>query len=255
MDFFRGIAILDMILVHFSGFMPPLISKIVDYTDFAMEGFVLVAGYMVGRKYYHDFASRWKQVVWKLYSRALQLYAIHAVMVLTINVPLFYLLYDERRTGQFGAFLLNSLLLLNQIGLMHILPAFIPLYLVSPLILYFSRRHGTWVLIFSFALFGIGNFHPYLLDLGEKTIFPFILWQVYFVAGCFMGIRSLDPGKGKAVHPNTRFSLAALFMAIMMILKHFKIIDPSMISKFPLNFPGLLYGVSIPAFLYTFILR
>jgi len=44
--------IIDMMLVHYRNSITPLFGismvKVIDYTDFAMEGFVVLAGYMIG---------------------------------------------------------------------------------------------------------------------------------------------------------------------------------------------------------------
>ena len=76
----------------------------------------------------------------------------------------------------------------NQIGLLHILPTFIPLFAISPAVLFaLARGWDGGLLLVSMALFCVGHFHPHLLDLGQPTIFPFILFQLYFVMGCVLG--------------------------------------------------------------------
>ena len=187
----RGIVILDMVLVHFDYVFPTLLAKVIDYSDFAMEGFIFLAGYSVAMRYWPIILERPGTAFRKLIAKALKLYAVQALMIFTISLPLYLLVFEQRRAQEsIGAFTLKSLALLNQVGLIHILPTFIPLFVISPLLLFaFKRGLDSLVLAASVFLFTLGNVHPYLLDLGEKTIFPFILWQIYFVAGCYLGIR------------------------------------------------------------------
>ena len=53
-DYLRGIAIIDMILVHYCWAFPEIVSKIILYHDVAIEGFILLSGFIVG-KYYFRF--------------------------------------------------------------------------------------------------------------------------------------------------------------------------------------------------------
>jgi len=187
-DLFRGIAIIDMILVHFSEYFPFLVGKVLSYTDIAMEGFVLLSGFMVGRHYYEKYLGNGKSVTRRLLIRALQILLVQYVLIYTINLPLYYLIYEKIREAEsVSNFLLKSMLLLNQIGIMHILPTFVPLFLISPVILYLLSKKLDFVVISSsIFLFAIGNIYPYALDISEKKFFllsfgKYILWQVVFL--------------------------------------------------------------------------
>ena len=145
---------------------------------------------------------------------------------------------------------------MNQIGLIHILPTFIPLFLISPILLYaFSRNYAYFTFLVSICLFAIGNKYPYLLDFGDKTIFPFILWQIYFTAGCYLGIKAQIYKKISPEHINKYLYASIIFLLTAMLIKHAKIIPPALTSKFPLNVLGVLYGASILFIIYTFTLK
>jgi hypothetical protein len=256
-DLFRGIAIIDMIFVHFSEYFPFLVGKVLSHTDIAMEGFVLLSGFMVGRHYYEKYLGNGKRVTRRLLIRALQILLVQYVLIYTINLPLYYLVYEKIREAEsLSNFLLKSMLLLNQIGIMHILPTFVPLFLISPVILYLLRKKLDFVVIWSsIFLFAIGNIYPYGLDIGEKTIFPFILWQIYFVAGCFLGRIAYAKNKIGPKNINKYLYASMLLFLSAMFIKHGKVIPPALTSKFPLNALGLLYGSSILFVAYAFILR
>lgn len=256
-DCFRGILIFDMILVHFSGYFPVFLQKCLSYTDIAMEGFVLLAGFMIGQHYYGRYIEDRNKVTQRLLVRALQILLIQYALIFTINLPLYFVIYEKiRRTELVSTFLLKSMLFLNQIGLIHIPPTFIPLLLISPVILYlFSKKLDFVAICGSILIFVIGNKYPYALDLGDKTIFPFILWQIYFMGGCFLGKAAYQKGKISPKKINNYFFVSLLIFLVAMFIKHGKVIAPSLTSKFPLNALGLLYGASLLFVIYTFTLK
>ena len=256
-DFFRGIAIIDMIIVHFSNYLPLQISKIISYTDIAVEGFILLTGFMVGYHYYPKYTQDKGIVIKRLLNRTLQILIIHYIFIFTINLPFYYILYNEIRNAEpLFTFLIKSMFFLNQIGIIHILPTFIPLFLISPILLFaFSRNYSYLVFFASICLFAIGNKYPYILDFGDKTIFPFILWQIYFTAGCYLGIKAQIYKKISPEHINKYLYASIIFLLTAMLIKHAKIISPTLTSKFPLNVLGVLYGASILFIIYTFTLK
>lgn len=249
--------ILDMILVHFNGYFPVFVGKVIGYTDIAMEGFVMLAGFMVGHHYYPRYLQDRKRITVRLFYRAFQILLIQYILIFTINLPLYYILYEKiRQTESLPLFLVKSMLFLNQIGLMHILPTFIPLFLISPAILYLIGKNLTPLLVVcSISLFVLGNKYPYALDLGDKTIFPFILWQIYFVAGCILGENANVKGTILPNNINKYFYLSIPILFAANFMMHAKIFPIPIIAKFPLNALGLLYGSSFLFAIYTFTLK
>ncbi|MDD5232433.1 MAG: OpgC domain-containing protein [Syntrophales bacterium] len=243
-DLLRGIAFLDMMLVHFSHYLPRLPEKIINYSDFAIEAFIVLSGYVVGRRF-PFYLQQPRTMTIRLWRRAGELYLVQCILILSVSVPMFCL---KNPSGDVPVFLIQSLLLLNQVGLIHILPTFIPLLLISPVILLGFRRNLNWlVMAASVAVFAAGNVHPYLLDVGENTIFPFILWQIYFVAGCFLGAGNFSD----RLPAERRFVIAGTLLIIVLSVRFAHAIPPPWFSKFPLNALGLAYGSSLLYFIYS----
>lgn len=248
-DFLRAIPILAMLFGHFTQYyhFPDHVEKWLNYVDTQMDLFLFCAGYMVGWAYYPRFLRDPWMASKRLFKRAIQIALIQYLLIFTINLPFYYIMYDKIREQEtVWIFLGKSMLFLNQLGIIHILPTFIPMFIVSPLILYLIRRKQILLLSgFSLALFAIGNVHPHMLDFGDKTIFPFISWQIYFVAGCIVGQRGLI--EKLPTHGNTKLYpiISILWLVCFLAIRYLKIIPPSFVSPNPLNFGGLLYRSSI----------
>lgn len=247
-DFLRGVAIVEMVSTHYAGYFPPILAKLIEYTETAMPLFVLLAGVIVGwgyRKFEHDPAGQ----TWIVWRRALRVLAIQYLMILTLGLPLYWLGMPGVGTGQsLGEFLFRSMFFLNQIGLLHILPTFIPLFAVSPAVLFaLARSWDGGLLLASMALFCVGHFHPHLLDLGQPTIFPFILFQLYFVMGCVLGKLTRQRDALPPLRPQRWALLSSALLFTSMLFVHGKILPPHLISTHPLNVFGLLYELPLVA--------
>ena len=93
------------------------------------------------------------------------------------------------------------------------------------------------------------------VELGDKTIFPFILWQIYFVGGCFLGKETYQKQKISPQNISNWFLISIPILFLAMFIKHGKMIPPTLTSKFPLNALGLFYGTAILIVIYTFTLK
>jgi hypothetical protein len=247
-DFLRGIAVLEMCVTHFSGYLPPIADKIIPYIETAMALFVVLSGFMVGWELPKFSAAQRQQtaVIWK---RALRIAVIQFVIVMTLGLTLHLVAIPGAGVGEpLSVFLLRSLTLQNQIGLIHILPTFIPLFLVAPLILWALTRHWDWlVLVVSIGIFCVGHYQPYLLDIGDPTVFPFVLYQLYFVIGCLIARRCRDAGRIELAHPKRWLLVAASALTIAMVLVHGKLTPPGLVVIHPVNLFGLAYQLPILA--------
>jgi hypothetical protein len=254
-DFLRGVAIVEMLAAHYESYLPRVVERLIDYTETAMALFVLLAGFVVGwsfRKFErHPSGQTW--VVWK---RALRVLAIQYFMILTLGVPLHLLGIPGVGTDQsLAAFAMQSMAFLNQIALLHILPTFIPLFAISPLILFaLARGWDTALLLASFGLFCVGHFHPHLLDLGEPTIFPFLLFQLYFVIGCLLGKRTRLTGSLPPQQPRRWLVASCAMLLTTMLLVHGRLVPTHLISTHPLNLFGLMYHSPIISTVWLFCL-
>lgn len=245
-DFLRGIAIIEMLAAHYVGYLPSLIGKMVDYTETAMALFVLLAGFMVGWRY-QRFERKPRAETLILWQRGLRVLAVQYIIVLTVGVPLYLLGMPGVRGDQsLPVFIMQSMTFLNQIGLIHILPTFIPLFAVAPLILWaFTKGQTLTVLLVSMAVFCVGHFNPYILDLGQHTIFPFVLFQLYFVIGCLVGKHAQVDGTLAPQHPMRWLWTSIILLLATMTLVHGKVLPSRLVSIHPLNLVGLLYHVPI----------
>jgi hypothetical protein len=258
-DFIKAIPILIMLVGHFTNYyhFPEHAEKWINIFETQMDLFLLSAGFLVGWLYYPRFLSdRWGTSK-KLLIRAIQILLIQYFLILTINLPFYYIMYDHIREKEtVWLFLGKSALFLNQIGIIHILPTFIPMFLISPVILFIlSKRKPFLLLLCSLSIFAIGNKYPYLLDLGEKTIFPFILWQVYFVVGCLLGQQTYLKKQFGPENVRPYLVGSAIWLICFLAIRYFKIVPPSWVYQNPLNFLGLLYRCSIIFFILTFTIQ
>ena len=261
LDFIRGLSILDMMFVHYREYLnlvPGLnISKLIGYSDFAIEGFTFLAGFLVGSHYFQKFRQQRVQVIKRLVQRSAELLAIYYIMVFTISLPLVLLLGSSLTGSETSlVYILRSLLLQNQVGLLHILPTFIPLFLLAiPTLYLLEKGYDLIVLAISIGSFALGHFQPYLLSLGDKTIFPVVLWQIYFILGILLGKRhiSIENRSAKNKYVNLFVAVGTLSVGCFFYYGHH--IYPFMseirdgygiqVVKFPLNYLGLLYYGSI----------
>jgi len=259
-DLLRGIAIIDMILIHYSYLFPDIVKKIFNYHDIAMEGFLFLSGLTIGRYYFGKFKINKLNITNKLILRSLKIILIQYVMIITISLPQYIILNRITDINSYIRFLSKSFMFYNQIGLMHILPTFIPLFLISPIILLgFYKGFDLIIIISSICLFFIGQAFPGIFDFGERTIFPVILWQIYFVAGCYMG-KFIYNHNNISINKKWFIIVTGILFIIALGFKHVSslsiIIKYCMdshgvyINRFPLNFYGLLYG----SFLWSFII-
>jgi hypothetical protein len=258
LDIFRGIVIVDMIIMHFSNIFPKPLGVFIEAFDFAIEGFILLAGFMIGRHYLQKYhVDKWC-VSKRLFLRAIKIIAIQYLLILTVSLP-FYAYFYYANFNEVINFATSSFLFLNQVPIIHILPTFIPLFLLSPLILsMLANNKDHWLLVISFGIFLLGMHNPYSFSISEKTIFPILLWQIYFIVGCIIGKRY---NKNLCVN-NKKFLLVATillcscllmkyggYFSVIQIIKTDYNIYP---KKFPLNLYGLLYGASLLIFSYAF---
>jgi hypothetical protein len=254
--------IFDMMLVHYAKYMPRFIGKIIVYHDVAMEGFLLLSGFMIGKHYLQKFKENKRFVSKKLLGRAVKILVVQYIMIVFVSMPHYMIMSNSSELWTATEFLVKSLLFYNQIGLLHILPTFIPLFILSPLILLFLHRDwDILILIVSCGFFVLGQIVPYIFNYGDKTYFPVILWQTYFVMGCLLGKMSMLKGHDFPDKEIKLFVLACFVVCTVLLFQHsttfsynitlFKAEHNIVIAKFPLNIYGLCYGASLWFFIYS----
>ena len=268
LDFMRGLSIIDMMVVHYSDYLnlaPGIhLGKVIRYSDFAIEGFTLIAGFVVGQHYLSRFKQDKHAVVKRLLKRVLEIIGVYYLFVATISIPLALLVGSRiTKSDSFWSFVTKSLLFLNQVELLHILPTFIPFFLLAiPLLYLLEKGWDAAVLAIGIGLFAIGNIYPHPFPLGEKAIFPVIIWQIYFVIGILLGKR-YHVGSGKLSEGNAtaHIPLAGFFFLAMSFFYFAHHLFPVWgdvmmeyglkVRKFPLNYLGFLYHGSILYFVWS----
>jgi len=185
LDFWRGLCLVDMLLVHLihEGIQFGALSAlIVDYTRFAAGGFVFVAGLGVGLVYLARglTARAAAPAVWR---RALYLLGVHygltgLIVALDVHRGL------RPPAGDPLGLVRDIVLLREAPAYVDVLPLYVAMLLATPLLLTLLRR-GLWpiVAVASTALFAWGRHDPTALSPRASVEFPFLLWQAFFVAG------------------------------------------------------------------------
>src|SRR4030095_16323289 len=220
-DFLRGVVIIDMILIHYSPYLASPLAKVLNVSDIAMEGFLLVSGFMTGRHYLPGFVQRPERVTTALLTRAIKLTVVQYFLIFAASYPQFLLLRSEAHDMSPGTFLLDSLLFRNQVGLMHILPLFIALSIVSPILLFLVARNGDWLLIAgSVMIFWLGHTKPSWFIYGSPAIFPIALWQVYFLLGIWLGARAQRCSAYMIENTTRVFLVIPVLLAAVLVLKY-----------------------------------
>jgi len=191
-DFWRGLCLIDMILVHlgynkvqFGSVLEPFIC---DYLRFAAGGFVFMAGMAVGFIYLPKARApeRRMQTYCRLWLRSIQLAAWQFFLCLGWIVMQTWEGNRNPEPGLWRLFL--DVLSMRDGG--DLLPFYMMLIAVAPLLLEMCRRKwGVWLLpVMSIGVFALGRIHPYWLAMDPQGTFPPLLWQLVFVAGLLAGI-------------------------------------------------------------------
>jgi hypothetical protein len=258
-DVFRGIIIINMMLVHFKTYVPDGLSAMINFSDIAIEGFIFISGFMIGRHYLRKFYVSKMKVTKRLFIRSGRLVLIQYCLILTLSLP-YHSYFELASRDEVIRFVLDSITFRNQIPVLHILPTFIPLFLISPMILIALKKRWDYFLIsLSACVFLFGCYNPYALNIGEETIFPVIVWQIYFVAGAVLGNprgKAADWMKGKEM------ICAILIYGLCFVMKYGGYFDEIHGIKaaygvyprrFPLNMYGFIYGGSFLFLLYAIL--
>jgi hypothetical protein len=191
MDFWRGLCLLDMLLVHLVyadvQFGHNLGKFFGEYARFAAGGFVFLAGMGVGRFFLpkvQDPVTR-RAAYMRLWRRALILLCAHYI------ATFLHIVFDQ--SLGFAAVSATPWDVVRDVMLMRqgddLLPFYVILTSITPLLLTLLRRRDgfLWIAGISFVLFRIGILHPNALLLSANPRFPILLWQMIFVAGLLAG--------------------------------------------------------------------
>jgi hypothetical protein len=209
LDFFRGLALIFIFIDHISeNVLSYFTPQAVQFYD-AAEIFIFISGYTAALVYGRTLASQGPlYATARIFSRAWQLYVAHIFLfmmfiaevsytVTTFNNPMYN---DEMRVGDFleepHVAIIKALLLEFQPTFLDILPLYILLLVIFPVILLGLRARPLLVLIPSFLLYlvvQITNFSVRAYPEGHVWFFNPLAWQFLFTAGaalCLGGAHS-----------------------------------------------------------------
>jgi hypothetical protein len=187
LDFWRGLCLIDMLLVHLVRQGMSLGTQgnlwVGEYTRFAAGGFVFIAGLSIGTIFLpraRDPEKRWPtyKALWR---RSLVILAVHYIA--EIGFLLMWPLYGGYGFRHLSAAVWDVLTLRAGYDL---LPLYVVMVALAPAMLELMRRGLWWVVaIASVALFtaahATGVWATWTIPI-QKDFFP-VLWQVMFVTG------------------------------------------------------------------------
>lgn len=233
LDGLRGMMLVVIAVNHYGG--PLSDYRLDEPLGFvsAAEGFIFLAGLMLGLLYLRKLADDPRALTLKLLGRAFKIYSYHLGVVLTLLgvaglVP-FYAAQWGTWLGDYASTpwlsLGATLTLLYRPEYLDILPLYATFFCFAPLVLWaFARGHawptlGVSVLLYLLAPLGLADLYWNLLPSAahlDRGYFNPFSWQLLFVLGIYLGGRWRQ---GTLALPfRRRYVLgAALFVALALL--------------------------------------
>lgn len=232
LDMFRGLALLMIFINHVPGtFYEGLTSRNFGFSD-AAEAFVFMSGMASGLAYSNRFrtGSLWAATT-KVWARARQLYFVH-ITITILSLAIFAAAAKWLGLGELLAknniaplfqqplgTMVGIPLLTHQLGYLNILPLYMTLLLVTPLLIIVGLRWPVPLAIASVLLWAIaGEFRlnfPNFPNEGGWFFNPFS-WQLVFVLGLLSGM-AMKVGKRFIPYQPVLFGLAAAILVFTLI--------------------------------------
>jgi hypothetical protein len=227
LDFFRGLALIFIFIDHIpENVLSYFTLQAIQFYD-AAEVFIFVSGYTAALVYSRTLMLQGQfYATAQILRRAWQLYIAHIFLFMifiaevsytatTFNNPMYN---DEMRVADFleepHVAIIKALLLEFQPTFLDILPLYIVLLIIFPVILLGLRLKPLLVLIPSFLLYAVVQ----VIDVsvpaypeGHVWYFNPLAWQFLFTAGAALGFRGARTGR------RLRPGGAPLLMAIIVV--------------------------------------
>ncbi|ADI84802.1 membrane protein, putative [Geobacter sulfurreducens KN400] len=196
-DTIRGLLVAIMIIDHVGGYLKLVTAQTLGYVS-AAEGFVFLSGFVCA-KVYGRYLDNTRQLLTKTFRRSFLIYRYHIAVALLI--PLLSILIPPYRRSWAETLhpyhlapvktVILDLFLLHEGDNLGILPLYVLLLLLCPLILILLRRTSMiTVLIMSLSLWCVGQFynplHSFARLFGEQYdagFFNILAWQFLFTLG------------------------------------------------------------------------
>jgi hypothetical protein len=204
LDFFRGLALIFIFVDHIpENILSYFTIQAVQFFD-AAEVFIFISGYTAALVYGQTLVSQGTlYATARILGRAWQLYVAHIFLfmmfiaevsytVMTFNNPMYN---DEMRVGDFlnepHVAIVKALLLQFQPTFLDILPLYILLLLIFPVVLLGLRSRPLIVLVPSFLLYLLVQATDLSVPAypeGHVWYFNPLAWQFLFIAGAALGL-------------------------------------------------------------------
>jgi hypothetical protein len=228
LDFFRGVSLILIFVDHIpENIFSYFTIQAVQFYD-AAEVFIFISGYTAALVYGRTLALQGPSyAAARIISRAWQLYVAHIFLfvifvaevsytVRTFNNPMYN---DEMRVGDFleepHVAIVKALLLEFQPTFLDILPLYIILLAIFPIVLLGLRLRSMLVLVPSFLLYVAvqitGTSVPAYPE-GHVWYFNPLAWQFLFIAGAALGLEGLRGSRWR------RFERAILPAAAIVVV-------------------------------------
>lgn len=234
LDFFRGLALILIFVDHIpENVLSYFTLEAIQFYD-AAEVFIFISGYTAGLVYGRTLGSHGVfYATAQILRRAWQLYVAHIFLfvifiaevsytVSTFNNPMYN---DEMRVADFldqpHIAIVKALLLEFQPTFLDILPIYILLLVVFPLVLVGQRLHPLVVLVPSFFVYvvvQIADLSVPAYPEGHVWYFNPLAWQFLFMVAAALGLRearaSLPSVRRRALLPS-----AVIVIAVSLVIK------------------------------------
>ncbi len=206
LDVFRGLCLVMIFINHVPGTVyEEFTTRNFGFSD-AAEGFVLMSGIAAGLAYSADFRDRsmrlWNGLA-RVWRRVWTLYLVHilttfAALAAACAVALWLknseLLFENAMRWVWTdplRTLVGLVILTHQFGYVNILPLYLMLLAVTPLLLFVAWRAPLWlmaasVLVWLFA--GLYRLGPPNFPTSGVWFFNPLTWQVIFITGLLTGV-------------------------------------------------------------------
>jgi hypothetical protein len=243
LDALRGLFLVWMTFTHMPTRFSDLVNQPFGFVSSA-EGFVFMSALLVSRVYLRDAREDGTELREKLWRRTLKIYSYHLLMLafaFTVAAafaakthrPALYNLLNFYLAHPVVA-IVGSLLLIYCPPLLDILPMYVIFLFLTPVALSMSVRYGwKWILagsgfLWLAAQFGLReSLHNLVvhvthlpIPLQETGAFNLFAWQGVWIAGLWLGARSMEGEMPLARVPGYAVALCGAVCAFFFEVRH-----------------------------------
>jgi hypothetical protein len=233
LDFFRGVSLILIFIDHVpENILSYFTLQAVTFFD-AAEVFIFISGFTAALVYSRRLVSKGAlYAIAQVLRRAWQLYVAHIFLFVLFIAEVSYtsatfknpMYNEEMRVADFldepHIAVVKALLLEFQPTFLDILPLYILMLVIFPVILLGMRRHWLWVLVPSAIVYlavQIFDISVPAYPEGHVWYFNPLAWQFLFVAGAVLGNQS--PGQSVPELPKIAYPVAAVIFVAALVVK------------------------------------